>query len=872
MPDSDVAAAMEILRSLLPGRVSPDPLAAARNIVAQRIVNLHGGVPFHIRANWDGAEALSRMHQRSLHMHAFIGDLVAAYEQQPLRGWLLCAIELVENWNSRFEFPRDARTMAFHDETVARRLGYWLRLYFSLRTAGEQEIAERMWQNINAIVAILSEDSFHAGSNNHGMFQDLALLYFCVCTTDAESIQAKSLKRLSEYFAQSVCRDGVHKEHSPAYHYLVADNIYRHRPLIERLDSTKAQALGELTGKMGRFALNILTPELKFPPLGDTQPFALPANYHMAFGLQNTTPDSSAFFFDGGFAVLRDDPEKRDQQTYAVMCAGHHGDYHKHQDDLSVLLYAGEWILYESGPYGYDYAHPLSKHGYSTAAHSTLMLDGLEPSVEPGRVSLEESRETRQFVQVRGRNLRYPGVDHERAMTVHRSKPVVDIMDTVNCDEQRNMSLLWQLAPGLTAVEISNEVHLLKENIKVAKISVQSDTPVKLTLGQGDQSPAGYVFPRLGEAMETAVLKVASAEASSWQCRTTITHPARSAKGINFPFETFPGDWPIQYLFEPRQNSDALFIVFPALAPEFEYRINYHRVLRGAQASQLFILDDFGPQGSYLIASHGNLELGEAVCSLIESFRIKLGIDKSRVIFMGSSKGGASALYFANRLGYGHVLAGAPQTRIGHFLLQQDLENGPRLANYMFPGEGSEEKLNRLIFDLPVHQHVSCRIHVGRGDHHYESHALPYVEHIQTQGGSVELDVGEYSEHSELGQHFPIYLENTLRNVFGIKVRKIYPGPAPTLIVTAWREGDEIAAQITLPDGWSTEPVEYAFYLLIDDEKKVVRWYEESSSVRFAWPADAPLQNASIRGFAREVSSHDYRLAATIPVGTTVEA
>ncbi|SDC67687.1 Heparinase II/III N-terminus [Paraburkholderia lycopersici] len=808
------------------------------------------------------------MHQRSLHMHAFIGDLVAAYEQQPLRGWLLCAIELVDDWCSRFEFPRDARIMAFHDETVARRLGYWLRLYFALRAAGEQELADHMWQKINAIVAILSEDSFHAGPNNHGMFQDLALLYFCVCTQDVEGIQTKSLKRLGEYFSQSVCRDGVHKEHSPAYHFLVADNIYRHRPLIERLDPANAQALGELTGKMGRFGLNILTPELKYPPLGDTQPVAPPSHYYTAFGLQHTTPDSSAFFFDGGFAVLRDDPEKRDQQTYAVMCAGHHGDYHKHQDDLSVLLYAGEWILYESGPYGYDYAHPLSKHGYSTAAHSTLMLDGVEPSNETGRVSLEESRETRQLVQVQGRNLRYAGVEHERAMTVHRSKPVVDIVDKVKCDAPRNMSLLWQLAPGLKAVKIGDEVHLLKENIKVAKISVQSETPVDLTLGQGDQSPAGYVFPRLGEAMATAVLKAASGETSSWQCRTTVTFPARSVKGINFPFETFPGDWPIQYLFEPRGNSDALFVVFPALAPEFEYRINYRRVLRGAPVNQLFVVDDFGPQGSYLIASNGNLELGEAVCSLIESFRIKLGIDKSRVIFMGSSKGGASALYFANRLGYGHILAGAPQTRIGHFLLRQDLENGPRLANYMFPGESSEEKLNRLIYDLPVHEHVSCRIHVGRGDHHYESHALPYVEHVQKQGGCVELDVGEYSEHSELGQHFPTFLENALRDVFGIKMRKFYPGAAPTLVVSAWREGDEVVGQITLPEGWSTEPVEYAFYLLINDEKKVVRWYEESSTVRFAWPADIAPQDASIRGFAREVSSHDYRLAATASVGT----
>jgi hypothetical protein len=180
------------------------------------------------------------------------------------------------------------------------------------------------------------------------------------------------------------------------------------------------------------------------------------------------------------------------------------------------------------------------------------------------------------------------------------------------------------------------------------------------------------------------------------------------------------------------------------------------------------LVDDFGPQGSYLISSKGNLGLAEAVCSLIETFRARLGINEDSVVFLGSSKGGASALYFAHRLGYGHAVVGAPQTKIGHFLHRQDALNGPRLSAYMFPAADAEDRLDRLIYDLPVGNRVRRHIHVGRGDHHYKSHVLPYVQHVAAHGGEIALDVGDYATHKEVGIHFPAFIEKTFLGIFGL--------------------------------------------------------------------------------------------------------
>jgi hypothetical protein len=519
-PDSDLGAVKGALSIHLPGRVNRDPVASSHDIVAKRIVTLHGDFRFQIADGWNGSESLTRMRQRSLHMHCFIGDLLAANDRQPQRLWLSSAVDLVDDWCARFEFPRDAGGMPFHDETSARRLGYWLALYLALRLTGEHALAGSMWSRIDELFSILSADSFYAGCNNHGMFQDLSILYFCMCSPDAPDAQKRSLERLEEYFAQSVCSDGVHKEHSPAYHYLIAANIDRHLPLLRELDPRAATKLGALVKKMARFGVNIIPPDGKYPPIGDTQPAPIPENYHEVFC--NATVERSAFFFDGGYAVLRDDPAKREAQTYAVLCASHHSDYHKHNDDLSVLLYANGWIIGESGPYGYDYAHPLSKHGYSTAAHSTLTVEGVTPCEEPGFVTLDEAHETRHSATAKGSNRRHVGVEHDRSVTLDRRTSTLEIVDEVRSTESRRMSLLWQLAPDITAEPHESAAHLFRNGIHIATIVIQSDRAIDLMLGYGAHDPAGYFFPKLGASEDGGVLRVRVADAVAWNCKTTI--------------------------------------------------------------------------------------------------------------------------------------------------------------------------------------------------------------------------------------------------------------------------------------------------------------------------------------------------------------
>ncbi|OWT72794.1 MULTISPECIES: heparinase II/III family protein [unclassified Achromobacter] len=528
LTDADFAQEYALLDRLLPGRVTNGYLKSARAIVGRRLVALHDGTQFKIRPDWRGADQLLRSQQRSLHMHAFIGDLVAAYAVRSAEpDWFDTALTLIESWCARFQYPRDARAMAFHDETSARRLSYWLRLYVSLRKEGRVADAAAHWARVEALVDLLGLDAMYGGNNNHGMFQNLALLYYCKLAVGVEAVKQRSLARLLDYFERAVSSDGVHKEHSPAYHFLIADNIERHLALIESMDAPCGERLRKLLRGMRRYGLNIIAPDGTYPPIGDTSPVSINAAKHnKLFGYGDNEPDRSAVFFDGGYAILRDDPGKGPAQTFAVLCASHHGDYHKHQDDLSMMLYADGWIIYESGPYGYEYRHPMSIHGYSSAGHSTLCLPDAVPCNEAGLVSIDLLSELPATSVVSATNRRYPGVLHRRTLTLRRERNQVEVEDYVETRAAQPMALLWQFAPGLVPVLAERKVQLRRDGRTVATLAVESDALAELTLGHGDEGPdghpKGYVFPDMGRKVETWVLRIAVREAVSWKCRTAL--------------------------------------------------------------------------------------------------------------------------------------------------------------------------------------------------------------------------------------------------------------------------------------------------------------------------------------------------------------
>ena len=523
----------EILDRLLSRRCSKDPVEAVEHMLKTGGWRLPDGSGFNLSEDWGSAPNLPRSVQRLLHSHGFVVDIAAAHQVAPNPESLRLAIRVIERWRAECTLHDRKGNMAFHDECVARRLTSWQVLQMVMAREGMTQEAEKVLAWVKEEFGLLARADFHAGNNNHGMFQDLALVYYCLGYPDdtrSSAVSREALSRLRSYFYSSVSDDGVHREHSPAYHFLIASVIRSHLPMVRALDPEFEAGLRELLERMSTFAINIVTPDRRLPPIGDTVAYPLPKSYYDVFDIGERPVQPSAAFLKGGYAVLRANPGAGRNEMYAVVCASDHGVYHKHQDDLSVILHFNRWILIEAGPYGYDYAHPLSIHGYSSAAHNCVVHDG-QPLLRsntpyvPGRVYLADFADNGASVMVEGVSSKAAGSVHRRRVILHRDSRRLEIEDSLENTAPRTHLALWHLGPTVEPRVDGLEVELTAKSTGLGSIRFESDSPLELLVSRGDGPGVmkGVIFPRMGQVTDTFVLGCQTpVPVERWRVTTTI--------------------------------------------------------------------------------------------------------------------------------------------------------------------------------------------------------------------------------------------------------------------------------------------------------------------------------------------------------------
>jgi hypothetical protein len=233
----------------------------------------------------------------------------------------------------------------------------------------------------------------------------------------------------------------------------------------------------------------------------------------------------------------------------------------------------------------------------------------------------------------------------------------------------------------------------------------------------------------------------------------------------------------LRYLLEEAPTRpDALIVAFSAAAHDGEAPRYYTlRALRAVPCHRLFVLDDRGPPGPparpcWYVGSNRRTEVADSVCHLVREIAHELGVDRDRIITCGASKGGWAALYFAARIGAGHAIAAEPQSLLGQYLLQDGTYDiASHIAGGRSPADG--EYLDSLLFEAfrsaehRPHVHLYC----GRGSPYYAWHVLPLIRCLESLGISVELELGEHSEHvPDLGRHFPGFLIARLRELLDL--------------------------------------------------------------------------------------------------------
>lgn len=523
------------LKQVLNVNVNKNYLDASDDLVNNNKLRISGYeyIDLNEKLDWENIE-VGRSYLRRLNGHIFLGDLLSSYEETNNTIFIKKGIEIINNWMDNFELDYELKNKskyAFHDETTALRLNNWIGFLLVAHDLFPAEQLKRFETNIEKTAKLLSDDNFHNKNTNHGMYQDLSLLLYCIVfNKDLNSNIYKeiSIKRLKDYFEFVYTEDGVHKEHTPMYHYEVSKCVYLYSKILKDIELEFSNYLNDLYTKTLRFSYQILKPDGRFPEIGDNAPSKVISKYKDLYddkkylyaitcGKYGSKPlENSVVFKDAGYAILRDDWGKKESALYILFSAAYNSRYHKHCDELSVLIYKGDNLFVESGCNGFEYSDIFTQYGYSSYAHNSLIVDNKsmkldmnlannlqklnDASLNYEDVYIKDYKISENYSYVLGVNKRYKDIIHKRSVEYEKDNNYIKIIDNIGSKNKHNYKILWNLAVGINIKYEGDKTYLVKERTeeKIGEISFESSEKFVINkyFGETEDIPKGWYFPK----------------------------------------------------------------------------------------------------------------------------------------------------------------------------------------------------------------------------------------------------------------------------------------------------------------------------------------------------------------------------------------
>ncbi|MHA7155901.1 heparinase II/III domain-containing protein [Arthrobacter sp. TMN-50] len=871
------AALRAIVGSQLPSVSGHAARERATAYLSSQIIssNVFPDIPFRDGKVWSARGARSQ--QRYLHGFLFFVDwydTVLADESTALEAGS-AALRIVNTWENLHSDRSTAPAMAYHDETTAQRLINLVSLEQVFLSSSANEAGVALQPLMSATADLLASDGFHAEGNNHGMFQDLAILYWSIMSANQQDLRRadyfeKSMVRLRAYFGLCFTSEGVHVENTPTYHLMVSRHVATIQKIAAISGHSDATYYSDLVRRAEHYATHALMPNGTYPPISDTKQTDIGrspmrkvfTNAAFAFastqGKSGSAPTERAVIFPrSGYAIYRSawgDP----LATFAFFSAAYNADYHKHSDDLSFFLRSsGIDLLSESGPYSYDYKEPFSKYAYSQFAHNSLIVDGTSlPRTDnrADKVTLQTVDERPGEFTVIGTNARYDDVTHQRTVDVTEKNgvPKFDLSDHVFSDTEHNYQLLWNLGTDVSVTVHGQGFELFHDGKKRMDLTFTANVATFISIQEGVSrpKPLGWRFPKFEEAVPSKVVVISfAAKNAVIDTKIRLADFSYTDRGLSKPNSEWShrgGDIPLNYLFVPGKSAAGrkrLGVIFTAIHHPGDFTYNYKATLDEVDINALYILDDFGDQGAYYHSDHRSPKIFEAVQALIRKFILDLEIDHADVVTIGSSKGGTAALIHGFALPAGRVIAGAPQTRIGTFVAGPH----PNILQFMAGGvsEDDIEHLDGIVGKYAAQANDATRVSilVGSNDHHLPRHVQPLVEAMSANKRTPpQVTVLADLSHSDIGSVFRFYLQANLEHWVSRSPEEALP-----YILTQDNEAGSIRIKVYSPDG-----VQLSYRLFKGSEIVRRRSYSDRQVVVFN---DLPSGTYRVRVFRMDGDS-----------------
>lgn len=256
-----------------------------------------------------------------------------------------------------------------------------------------------------------------------------------------------------------------------------------------------------------------------------------------------------------------------------------------------------------------------------------------------------------------------------------------------------------------------------------------------------------------------------------------------------------------------------LCVVFSAISGPFDFTYNYRSALGTVDAYKVYILDNFGSQGSYYFADHRDTSIFETVQKCIIAIADQLEIEPENIAFVGSSKGGTAALAHGLKMGVGRIVVGAPQFLPGTYLIGA----APKILSFIAGDDSSEsiKWLDQLITTSAQQSGTkpSVSVLVGTNDSHHHIHVQPFMRWSEGAGVKSQALVVEDLSHQNIGRAFGLYAASVLAATDESQMQSMLPysfewreeSEYNEVQLKLWVPGDErISVVIESEDGTET--------------------------------------------------------------------
>lgn len=457
-----------------------------------------------VPVDWNQDPQGSRSWRYRLHTLLFILPLLHRYDAEGDRDALSCAGDVIIDWTRANSTPTDTTSeFAWYDMAVAVRAP--LISFALLALAHEELLAEHdtevLLQTCRRHADYLQDDANYAEGHNHGLFQDEGLLILSqhlAFLPEAAAWEQKARTRLGRTLRATInWQEGVHLEHSPAYHLSILGMVRR---LLAEFPALTTD-LADVERRMTDAAAWLLPPDGKVPPLGDSDHTTAPAWAQKAAA---ETHGMRFFPLAGAVAV-------HDGDSYLLQTAAYHSHAHKHADELSFVLHErGHELLTEAGRYGYYENDPARLYARSAAAHNTVTIDGADfgwRNSEPYGSALRYVGEADGWFAVEGHNPVVAASATHQRLLLYKPGVALVIVDRVRADDVHDVEQTLHFGADIEAVEFGARVAYRGEGIVGSIATLGPADPIR-RLHRAETEPAlrGWLFPRDREWTATTTL------------------------------------------------------------------------------------------------------------------------------------------------------------------------------------------------------------------------------------------------------------------------------------------------------------------------------------------------------------------------------